>query len=691
LNQDPELAGPAVVAARARPTLPEPPTPLVGREEELEELAALVRDPAIRLVTLSGPGGTGKTRLALEAARLLADEFDDGATLVELAALRDPALVVPAIAQALDVAEAPGEPLAATLRSAFADRRLLLVLDNLEQLLAAAPEISVLLAGCPGLTILATSRAPLRLAAEHELPLPPLDPDAAFALFVERAANGGAAVDSERDRDAVLDVVERLDRLPLAIELAAARAKLLPPRALRDRLGKRLELLRGGARDLPARQQTLRAAIDWSHDLLEPEEQRLFARLAVFAGGFSLETAEEVCDAKLEVLASLVDKSMVRASRLSEEGEARFELLETIREYALERLAASGEEDDLRLRHGEAYAEVVEEFDGRLEGPGQSEAFAALDRDQDNVRAALDFALERGDAELAGRLGSSMGWFWYVRGRLTEGRDRLEAVLALGGPADERRAKMLRRAALIADAHRDVVRARELLDEAIVLRREAGDLLGVGTSLNNLSTTYLNEGDFDRAHELLAESLVLAEQVGDMTGVASATCNLGLVALGRGDAAEAVRRLEAAASTAHVLEHEWGIAVSVSNLGAALVDLGELDRAADALADGMRRYIALGEPTGVGLSFEEIAWYLAERGDAEASARLLGVAAARRAELAVLFGFIENARLARTEARVRELLGDRYEAARAEGESLSPEDAAAMALALLEPAAVPER
>jgi predicted ATPase/class 3 adenylate cyclase len=400
--------------ARPRDRLPRPATPLIGREREREEVAALVQRDDVRLATLVGPGGTGKTRLAVQVGLDIAHGYPDGAWFVDLSALRDAVAVPAAIGQeiagsAVDVAE--------YLRT----RRALLILDNLEQIVAAAPFVADLLRRASRLTVIATSRIPLRLSGEHVYVVPPLGERDAIALFESRAIAAGCDV---VDESAAREISRRLDCLPLAVELAAARTRLLSPAALLDRLDERLEVLRGGPRDAPTRQQTLRATLEWSYALLRPDAQTLFARLAVFSGRCSLDAAQEVCDAGLDELEELVDNSLLRMRDES------VTMLETVREYALEVLAQSGEEHHWRERHARYILRLAQDEDAKFDGPDQVLALEALARDHDNIREALRWSLGPGiELELALELAVAASWFWFLRGHLQEGRGWLAAVV----------------------------------------------------------------------------------------------------------------------------------------------------------------------------------------------------------------------------------------------------------------------
>jgi predicted ATPase/DNA-binding SARP family transcriptional activator len=615
LRQDDDLEVVASAPAAA-PALPVPPNPLVGRARELEQLGALLAGRDARLIVLTGAGGSGKTRLALEAARAAAASFANGAALVELAPLRDPALVVPAIAQALDVSlDGVDEPLA-TLVQALAARELLLVVDNAEHVREAAPAYAELAARAPRLTILVTSRAVLHVSGERVFPVAPLDEDDAVELFAQRASLLAAPTHPAGDED-VGEICRRLDCLPLAIELAAARVRTLTPRALRERLVARLSVLTGGPRDLPARQQTLRETIGWSVDLLPEPARSVFARLAVFPAGASLAAAEEVCGADLDTLSALVDDHLLR--REDVDGEPRFGMLETIREYALELLG--DERPAVEERMAAHLAELLEAVE--LETRLSAQPLARLDPELDNVRVALDTAAAAGDSELELGLAGGLWRYCWVRGLAAEGLRRIEAALAgAGGAATPALAKALQGGAGLAWSLGDFERAKELARRAIAVAAEAGSTYDEMAANTVLGVVANNEGDRDAARLHHRRSIELGEQLG--LEPFAQKLNLGIVAMDSGEYEEAQALFEDVLGHHRRAGNDQGIGFALINLGVVHFARGDRHASLEAFREGGECFERVGFRAHVAHALQGFAAFEASEGRFLEAARLLG-------------------------------------------------------------------
>jgi predicted ATPase/DNA-binding SARP family transcriptional activator len=606
---------PPPMSLERHPTnLPLQPTALVGRERELGELHALLDRPDVRLVTLTGPAGTGKTRLAVQAAAELVDEFVAGIYFVNLAALTDPRLVVPTIAQTLAIKERPGEAMLDTLAAHLAGKGMLLVLDNFEQVAEAARDVAKLLASAADIKLLVTSRARLHLLGEREYPVPPLAPVEAITLFAERARDVSPSFVLDVNRPIVAEICRRLDNLPLAIELAATRIKLLPEKALLERLDQRLQLLTAGAHDQSERHRTLRAAIQWSYDLLTSDEQRLFRRLAVFAGGRTLEAIEEVCNAerKLEVLegvASLVDKSLLRRQE-TDGSQPRFVMLETIHEYAHERLEDSSEAENVRRRHAEYFVRFCEEQERMLRGRHQAFALAHFEAERDNLRAAVAWAL-RHDVELALHLAAAVGEFWRWRGPTKELEAWLEEALELSPTDALYRAKAFVVAGYLALVHGNIDLAEQRYNDALETSRRTGQTTETARSLKYLSSLAHWRLDLDRAQALGEQALALARREGMREELPRILDHLAMAVSRQGDAARAEALWTESLALSRELGDERLTGTTLGNLGSMLIDLGEPARGSPFLEEAIEIGRSLGETTMT-------AGYLANLGQATA-------------------------------------------------------------------------
>jgi non-specific serine/threonine protein kinase len=596
------------------PRLPADPSSLIGRAPDISRTRDLLLRPDVRLVTLTGPAGTGKTRLAVAVAREVLAAFADGACFVDLAPLSEPGQVAGAIARALDVREVGDESLLDSLKQLLTGRDLLLVLDNFEHLLDAALDIATLLDACPGLKVLATSRERLHLRWEQELAVPPLIvPDLqhlpslaellevpAVALFLRRAQalRPEFRLDAE-DAQAVAELCVRLDGLPLAIELAAARTRVLTPSAILARLDDRLDLLRMEVRDAPRRHQALREAIRWSYELLSADEQSLFCRLAVFVGGCTLDAAATVCGATLDQLTSLLDKSLLQL-RLVEhpDTEARFQMLETIRIYALEQLAAHAEADATQRRHATYFVELAERAEADLWGPAIGRCLIRLDREHANIRAALRRLMAWGDVPAAERLAAAVGTAWQGGGRLTEGRSWLADLLAAPDSSSRpwMRAKLLMIAGSLAVTHGDLAAASPLFEEGLCLARAGEDPALVAWALVNLGYLALVAGELASARQLLEEGAAVSRG-GNLPGWEAFNLRqLGFVAVEAGDDATARPLFERALLLATEAGYIRALAFAQLSLGWLCYRAGEQTNAQAHLEASLQHWEAMREP-----------------------------------------------------------------------------------------------
>ena len=594
------------LASLHQTNLPIPSTPFVGRTQELGDVVGLLSREDIRLLTLIGAGGTGKTRLAAQAAAQATDRYRDGVWWVPLAPLRDPELVLPAAGRACGARNGLAEHIA--------DRQLLLLLDNFEHVVEAAPDVAGLLAVCPRLEVLVTSREPLHITGEQEYTVPPLKPEDGVVLFMARARS--AEPDFEVDA-AVPEICRRLDDLPLALELAAARAKVLSAAQILDRLEQRLSFLTGGARDLPERQRTLRATIEWSYELLRDDERQLFGRLAVFRGGCTLESAEAVAHADLDTMQSLVDKSLLRYT------DERFWMLETIREYAAERLDESGEGEELRRRQAEHFLALAEEAEPNLRWSGSPGAWLdRLEVEQDNVRAALDRLVAAGESQLELLLAGALSRFWVMRGHLEEGRRRLEAALAADQSPTAARAKALNGAAVMALGV-EAAAAKRHAEEALALHRSLEDRWGASYAGFLLGQALTIEGEYEAAQPVFDQSLRAFRELGDEHYILLATDGLAGVFDELGDVERARPLHEENLRRARAQSNRRIVALSLDQLASYARDEGRVEDALAMLRESLGILSELGDRLGIAENLGRFARTLAVAGRPEEAARIL--------------------------------------------------------------------
>lgn len=742
---------PATPSPAGPNTLPTQPTSFIGRTREMEELVALLA--TTRLLTLTGPGGCGKTRLAWQLAATVRLSIPDGVWWVELAALTDPALVPQAIATALGVQEQPDRTLTATLAEALQPREALLLLDNCEHLIDAVAYLAeTLLRDCPALRIVATGREALRIPEETAWTVPPLalpDPASlagvesqqhseAVRLFIERVtALMPTFTVTATNVQAIAEICQRLDGIPLAIELAAARANVLSVEQIAGRLGDALRLLKSSSRATLPRHQTLRAAIDWSYSLLPEAERLVFRHLGVFAGGGTLEAVEAVCadeattadadEEMVDTLSRLADKSLISVDLRG--GEARYRLLETLRQYGHERLVETGEEETARRRHQAWYLTLAERADTGLIGPQQAVWLDRMEREHDNVRAVLAWSLERGDATLAAQIGARIWRFWLYRGYLSEGRRWLARALALLQEPTSLRAAALRGAGLLALYQNDLGPAADLIAESLVLWRDLGDQQGQGQALNalgliahnegdypravarfeealpllravrdrrvtvlalsGLALTYLCLGDYARATALCEEGLVLSREEGTPHGIAGALTTLAIPVLEQGDTTRAQQLCTESLQIRQELGDPGGMAHTRAILGRIALHRGDSALALAQFTESLRIRRDLGDNVGIAAALEGLAGVASALHNPHDAAHLAGAAGEIRARLGAPLPPSDQPFYQRIIAETRQgLTASAFDAAWAAGQALSPARAITLALSLNCPTAI---
>ena len=668
LAHDPalDLESARAVAPGARPAgnLPTPSTPFLGRRRELTEVVGLLSQQEVRLLTLTGPGGSGKTRLAVRAGAEIAERYPAGVWWASLAALRDPELVLTTAAQALG---ARGD-----VAAHIGDRSLLLVFDNFEQVVEAASDVAALLTSCPQLDVVVTSREPLHVTGERQYPVPPLLPDEGVDFFLARARAVEPGL--EAHEDAAAEICRRLDDLPLALELAAARVSALSLEQMRQRLERRLPLLTGGARDLPERQQTLQATMAWSHELLEAGERRLFARLSVFSGACTLEVAEAVADADLDLLQSLVEKNLLR------HGKDRYSMLETIREYARDRLEDSGEAEDLCGRHADVYQALAEEAEPHTHADS-TDWLDRLETEHDNLRGAIDWLAERGETQRVLALAGALSRFWYVRGHGAEGRRRIEGALAADDGPTAARAHALNYAAMFAIEAGDVAIARSRAEAGLELHGKLEDRLGLARSGFLLAHAVTDDGDLAAGRDLFAESLRLFSGLEDAHYTLLARSNLATVTQDLGDLEQA-RALHEENLRDSLDQGDARItALSLDQLAQFLSDDGRADEALVMLQRSLRIRSELGDRPMLAENLGRLANLLAISGHVATAARLLSSSAALREQIGSTSTPNVAKRNEKTLAELRRRLGEK-ELAEAwdQGRALTIDEAVALAL-----------
>jgi predicted ATPase/class 3 adenylate cyclase len=632
--------------------LPAQMSSFIGRDNVIREVEAVLE--GTRLLTLTGPGGTGKTRLALEVAYRQLPAFPDGVWFVDLSAVTDPSVVPTEIAIALEATRDPGASVFECLDQHLRDRKLLLVLDNFEQVLDAAPAVEQLLSHAPGVKVMVTSRSVLSVYGEREYPVPPLElPDLGSAeildalsesesvsLFVERAraVRPNFRLTAENAL-AVAEICSRLDGLPLAIELAAVRVNVLTPQAMLPRLDERLSLLTAGPRSLPERQRTLRGAIDWSYRLLEEPQRRLFARLATFSGGGTLEAIEAVCDSDLgapvlDLLGSLVNDSLLRRTETSG-GEVRFQMLETIREYAIERLDVEPDAAEVRRRHAQYFLALATRAEPHLVGADQKEWLDRCDREHDNMRAALKWSIQAGEVRVGQEAAGALWRFWHQRGHLAEGRRKLEQLLQAPGGAERtpERFKALTGAGGLAYWQNDYPATERFYSEALEIANELDDPPAIAEGLFNLSFLDRIRGDEEEGMAKLRRVLEMARSIGDRQLAADSLWILGIRELREGRSEDGLPMVEEALAIYRELGNLFATADSLSGLGSFYRTIGDSEAATAAHREALEIFVEVGNPTGIAMVLEEMAMVETMDGRHERALRLAGASDALKDQI----------------------------------------------------------
>jgi predicted ATPase/DNA-binding winged helix-turn-helix (wHTH) protein len=690
-------------AERRRTNLPAEPTRLVGRDRDVRAIKELLRQDSVRILTLTGAPGSGKTRLAIRVASDLADEYHDGVHFVGLAHLSDPALIIPTLGQVLGVGEDGKRTIAECVRAHLEDKNTMLVLDNFEHLITGELAVLELVESCPGLKILVTSRIVLNLRVEQEYQVQPLDVRwpgkqdsldliatcASVALFVERAR----AVKSEfslttSNAATIAELCAQLDGLPLAIELAAPRLRFLTAEALLGRLGKRLGLLSGGPRDLPVRQQNLRNMIQWSYDLLTGDERILFRRLGVFVGGFTLEAAETVCGAvageRIDViglLSSLIDKNMVQSGPIDRGARQRYGILETIREFALEELSRSSEMPNLRRQHADFFCRVAEEAEPMLVGPKLLSTLDLLASEIGNLRAVIEWSVAGGSAEVGMRIMCATKRFWRMRASITEGRARVEGLLGFRNGVQPRViAHALRTAAFFIRHQGQLDRANQYTKEALSISRGSGDHRGEAEALKDSAAVHVFQQEFDQALPCLKQSYELFSQVGAKGRMALVLNDLGAVCFHLGRFDEANSYYIRSVDLSEDLQDEWGLAFTLQNQGVLLVKTREFEQAMQLLGKSMQLAQRVGDSLVISTCLETVAELLYESKDFERMICLLGAADALRNACGYTVPAFDKPKHEKMVSMAKtHLNAGRYESAWQQGKSMSAAESMAYA------------